>query len=173
MSFGYEYAAVKAIIEVESNQTGFSEKTDRIVIQFEPAWFKRFKTDWQKDTANKTWQANKVGNQTAEWNSFNSAFASDPNAAMKSTSIGMMQIMGFHYSEIGFKTVGSMWDFAKKSEYNQVILVLKWIKTVPELSNALKVKDWQKVAYYYNGSAYKIFSYDTKLAAAYQAAKKH
>ncbi|RFZ90471.1 DUF3380 domain-containing protein [Mucilaginibacter conchicola] len=172
MSFGYEYASVKAIVEVESNQRGFSEKTGRIIIQFEPTWFKRFKTDWQKDTVNKTWQANKVGDQTAEWAAFNSAFASSPNAAMKSTSIGMMQIMGFHYAEIGFKTVGAMWDFAKLSEYNQVILALCWIKTMPQLSKALKAKDWPKVAYYYNGSGYKTFSYDTRLARAYQLAKK-
>jgi hypothetical protein len=173
MDFGYEYATLKAIIEVESNGTGFSEKTGRIIIQFEPAWFKRFKTDWRKDTANKTWQANKVGDQTAEWIAFNSAFASSPNAAMKSTSIGMMQIMGFHYAEVGFKTVGAMWDFAKLSEYNQVILALRWIKTMPELSKALKANDWQKVAYYYNGAAYKTYSYDTKLAKAYQLATKN
>lgn len=173
MSFGYEYAALKALIDVESNQTGFSERTGRIIIQFEPAWFKRFKADWQNDTINKTWQANKVADQTAEWNAFNSAFAADPNAAMKSTSIGMMQIMGFHYKEIGFKTVGAMWDFAKLSEYNQVILALRWIKIVPNLSKALIVKDWQKVAYYYNGSAFKSFNYDTKLAKAYQVAKNN
>lgn len=171
VAYGYEYAALRAIIEVESNQTGFSEKTGRLIIQFEPSWFKKFKIDWKKDTINQTWQANKVGDQTSEWLAFNSAFASNPNAAMMSTSIGMMQIMGFHYAEIGFKTVGAMWDFAKLSEYNQIVLALKWIKTVPKLNEALKAKDWPKVAYYYNGAGYRTYSYDFKLAKAYQAAK--
>jgi len=47
---------------------------------------------------------------------------------MKSTSIGLMQIMGFHFSELGFKTVGEMWDYAKISEKNQIELALKFIK---------------------------------------------
>lgn len=39
---------------------------------------------------------------------------------MKSTSIGLGQIMGFHYALLGYKTVGEMWDDAKKGLVNQV-----------------------------------------------------
>ncbi|MFD0792756.1 N-acetylmuramidase domain-containing protein [Mucilaginibacter litoreus] len=173
MAYGYDYRALKAIIQVESGQTGFSKETGRLIIQFEPAWFKRFKTDWQKDTSHKTWQANKVGNQTSEWIAFNDAFALDADAAMKSTSVGMMQIMGFHYAELGFQTVGEMWDFAKVSEYNQVELALKWIKTIPALDRALQSKNWQKVAYYYNGAGYKRFNYDKRLADAHSKASAY
>ena len=168
-SYGYTYRALKAIIQVESDQQGFSPVTGKLVIQFEPAWFKRHKKDWQKDTTHTLWQSNQVGNQTIEWKAFNDAFASDPNAAMKSTSIGMMQLMGFHYAELGFKTVGAMWDFAKLSEYNQLLLAIKWIKTVPALDKALKNNDWPNVAYYYNGQNYKQYHYDTRLQMAYQA----
>ncbi|QXV65247.1 N-acetylmuramidase family protein [Mucilaginibacter sp. 21P] len=168
LAFGYDYSVLKALIIVESNQKGFSDTTGRIIIQFEPSWFKRLRSNRKTNNGNSIWQANSVGDQTAEWIAFNNAFALDPEAAMKSTSIGMMQIMGFHYSEIGFDSVGKMWDFAKVSEYNQVIITLKWINTVPQLKAALKTKNWQKVAYYYNGSAYKKFGYDTKLANAYK-----
>jgi hypothetical protein len=165
---GYEFRALKAIIQVESGQHGFSEVTGRIIIQFEPAWFKKLKKYWANDTAHVTWQSNKVGGQAAEWKAFNDAFANDADAAMKSTSIGMMQLMGFHYAELGFKTVGEMWDFARVSEYNQVLLAIRWIKTVPVLDRALKAKNWPIVAYYYNGTRYKDYHYDTRLASAYR-----
>lgn len=164
-SSGYTYNNFNAVVEVESNGNGFN--TDgKIIIQFEPSWFKRNKADWLKDTKNITWQSNKVENQTREWIAFNSAFASDPIAAMKSTSIGMPQIMGFHYRLLGFKTVGDMWDFAKVSEYNQLVLMVRFIKANPKLDRALKTGDAATFAYYYNGEQYKKYKYDTRLIAA-------
>lgn len=165
---GYEYKSLKSIIQVESGQHGFSEKTGKIIIQFEPTWFKREYSRWQQDTTHTTWQSNWVGDQTQEWNAFNNAFAENADAAMKSTSIGMMQVMGFHYAEIGYKTVGAMWDDAKISEANQVTQAVKWIKTVPALDKALKDKNWPMVAYYYNGEDYKKFHYDDRIIAAYR-----
>jgi len=164
----YEYKVLKSIIQVESGQHGFDPVTGKIIIQFEPSWFKREYKDWTQDTIHKTWQTNGVGNQDAEWFAFNSAFAENAGAAMKSTSIGMMQVMGFHYAETGYKTVGDMWDFAKESEHNQVLLAINWIKSVPYLDLAIKNKDWTKIAYYYNGSSYRAFHYDERLLSAYR-----
>jgi hypothetical protein len=164
---GYDYRVLKSIIEVESGQRGFAPDTGKIIIQFEPAWFMREYKDWVKETTHTTWKNNKIGNQYAEWKAFNSAFALNADAAMKSTSIGMMQLMGFHYAETGFKKVGDMWDFAKESEHNQVLLAIKWIKTVRPLDLAIKNKEWQKIAYYYNGENYRAYHYDTKLLTAY------
>jgi hypothetical protein len=164
---GYEYRVLKSIIQVESGQHGFHPVTGKIIIQFEPAWFMREYKDWAAETRHTTWHSNKVGNQDAEWKAFNSAFAVNADAAMKSTSVGMMQLMGFHYAETGFKKVGHMWDFAKESEHNQVLLAIKWIKTVPPLDLAIKKKDWHKIAYYYNGENYSAFCYDTRLLSAY------
>lgn len=48
---------------------------------------------------------------------------------MESTSIGRMQVMGLHWKRLGFKSVGDMWNFAKKSEANQLWLGLKFIQT--------------------------------------------
>lgn len=163
---GYTFARLNAVVKVESGGIGFDPKTGKIIIQFEPHWFKRKNTDWIKDTKNTTWQVNKVDGQAKEWSAFNSAFASDPNAAMESTSIGLMQVMGFHYKTLGFKTVGAMWDFAKISEANQLELAIRFIKSIPKLDKALKSGDAATFAYYYNGSGYKQFNYDTRLKAA-------
>lgn len=164
---GYEYASLKAIIEVESGGQGFASDTGKILIQFEPSWFKR-KSPY---TPSGLWSVNGVERQSKEWEAFNDAFSKNANAAMESTSIGMMQVMGFHYKTLGFNTVGEMWDFAKISESNQVELAIKFIKSIPKLDKALKDKDWQMVAYYYNGSAYKKFNYDNRLKAAYDKNK--
>lgn len=145
-----EYAALKAFIEVESGGKGFDEKTGKIIIQFEPHWFKR-KAPY---ALTGKWSLNKVEAQAAEWIAFNDAFSKDPNAAMESTSIGLMQVMGFHYKTLGFSSVGEMWDYAKESERNQLDLGIRFIKSNPKLYKALKEKNWHLVAYYYNGSAY-------------------
>jgi len=166
-SYGIEYASLMAVITVESSGVGFNPPTGKIIIRFEPSWFKRLKTDWQKDTKHLTWQNTGSGNQAAQWLAFNDAFAESPNCAMKSTSIGMMQVMGFHFAELGFATVGAMWDYAKVSEANQVELGLRFIKSIPALYKALKAKDWQTFAYYYNGENYRVNNYDKRLLTAY------
>jgi hypothetical protein len=120
------------------------------------------------NTTHTTWQKNEVGDQATEWRAFNSAFEVNEEAAMKSTSIGIMQIMGFHHAETGFRTVGEMWDYAKESEYNQVLLAINWIKTVRPLDLAIKNKDWQQIAYYYNGRNYRAFHYNNRLLSAYR-----
>ena len=159
----YAYAMLKAIIAVESGGVGFSRITGKIIIQFEPSWFKRKYEDWKKFSEGYTWLNNGVGNQDIEWKAFNSAFAIDADAAMQATSIGMMQVMGFHYQLLGFKTVGEMWDYAKESEANQVELAIRFIKANPKLDKAVKNKDCLTIAFYYNGSGYKKYNYDARL----------
>lgn len=163
----YEYAALRAVIHVESNGNGFASP-GRITIQFEPSWFKRTAKDWRNHEKKITWVNNGVENQTKEYYAFNCAFQYSPAAAMKSTSIGLMQVMGFHYSLLGFRTVGEMWDYAKVSESNQVDLGIRFIQSNKKLDAALRNKDWATFAYFYNGQGYRTYKYDTKLAAAYK-----
>lgn len=164
--YGISYASLKAVIEVESGGIGFASD-GKIIIQFEPSWFKR-KSPY---TPSGKWSQNGVERQSKEWIAFNDAFSKNPNAAMESTSIGLMQVMGFHYSLLGFKTVGAMWDFAKVSEANQLELGLKFIKSNTKMYNALKKNDFNIFAYYYNGSAYKKFNYHTRMQTAYNKYK--
>jgi hypothetical protein len=171
ISAGYKPENLRAILDVESSGHGFSTITGRLIIRFEQSWFKREKKDWQNDTAHLAWLNPGSGNQTDQYLAFNNAFAEDPKAAMLSTSIGLPQIMGFHFDELGFKSVGEMWDFAKVSEANQVQLMIRFIKNNPKLDHAVKNGDWPTVAYYYNGAAYKELAaktnsvpYDLRLA---------
>ena len=164
-SFGLPISSIKAIDEVESSGKGFDSKTGKIIIQFEPHYFKRI-----SKLISGLWASNKVDTQVKEWEAFNDAFKRNPTAAMESCSIGRMQVMGEHWKRLGFKTVGEMWDFAKKSEKNQLWLGLKFIQTDTALFLALLRKDWKTVAYRYNGKNYWILGYDIKLS---NAEKKH
>lgn len=159
--FGISKSKVKAIDFVESNGEGFDPKTGKIKIQFEPHYFKRISR-----LISGLWASNKVDVQSKEWEAFNDAYKKNPTAAMESTSIGRMQVMGFYWKRLGFKSVGDMWDFAKDSEINQLWLGLKFIETDKRLWKA--VKDWNTklVAYYYNGKNYWIKGYDKKLTTA-------
>lgn len=159
---GYTYKRLNAVVKVESGGIGFASDTGKIIIQFEPSWFRR-KTGYYPSGL---WSQNKVDRQSKEWLAFNDAFKLNPNAAMESTSIGLMQVMGFHYKLLGFKTVGDMWNFAKQSEANQLEIAIRFIKSNPKLDKALKTGDAETFAYYYNGSEYRKFNYNTRLKAA-------
>jgi hypothetical protein len=157
LDFGLPISSIKAIDEVESSGEGFDPSTGKIKIQFEPSWFNKLA---------KILIPNGVENQAKEWLAFNKAYAKNPQKAMESTSIGRMQVMGMHWKRLGFKSVDAMWDFAKKSEANQLWLGLKFIQTDKRIFKAVLAKDWKTVAYLYNGSLYWQKKYDVKLANA-------
>jgi hypothetical protein len=183
-SIGLEYAVLRAFIEVESGGSAFIN--GKIVIQFEPAQFRIYapkqyqqyllllkKEEHTTDelTLLGNWHVvlnNKVQSQIPEYAAFNAAFRINQQAAMLSTSLGLMQIMGFNYTACGYKSVGEMWDDFRKGELNQVKAGAMFIKSNKPLYAALREKLWNKAAYYYNGANYAVNQYDKKLEAAYE-----
>lgn len=143
-------AMLEAFVEVESNGHGFHPQTGKIIIQFEPNWFRKYKG---------VWVPNGVEAQAREWLAFNKAFRISPEAAMLSTSIGLMQVMGFNYRLCGFLTIHQMWDTCKVNEAEQLRAGLNFIKSKKPLyallqkSNPSK-EDFHKMAFFYNGSKY-------------------
>lgn len=148
--FGFEKAVMLAFVEVETGGRGFDPVTGKIIIQFEPSWFKK-KAPYAPSGI---WSVNTVDVQSKEWPAFNNAFVLNPDAAMQSTSIGLGQIMGFHFKRLGFETVGDMWDNAKESLENQIRQIAKFIDTDQHLKQAIKAKDWFTIAKIYNGSGF-------------------
>ena len=166
----FDAASLLAFIEVETGGSGFDEKTHKLLIQFEPAWFRK-KAPYAPSGK---WSVNKVDVQFVEWKAFSDAFAKDANAAMESTSIGLAQIMGFHYKRLGYKTVGDMWDDAKTGIGAQIQQLVRFIDTDQKLKVALLNQDWHTVATIYNGSGYEQLAkkyhrvpYDIAMRAAY------
>ncbi len=145
-----EPAMLRAFIATESGGKGFDAKTGKILIQFEPVWFKR-KEPYAPSGA---WSINKVEVQSKEWKAFNDAFKIDKESAMESTSIGLPQIMSFHWKRLGFDSVGAMWDYFKQGELAQIKALIKFIETDKRLLKAMIEKDWHMIAYIYNGAGY-------------------
>lgn len=163
-AFKIPLSRLLAFLQVESGGHGFDPKTGKIIIQFEPNWFRKY---------SKVWVPNGVEKQEKEWLAFNKAFYINKEAALLSTSIGLMQVMGFNYKRCGFKSVGAFWDACKVSEREQVKAGLNFIKSDPALYNAVIQGDWHTVASKYNGSGYKalakrlgIVPYNEQLAVA-------
>lgn len=165
---GVEEEALLAFIKVESGGKGFNN--GKIIIQFEPSYF----YDRTKVRIN-----NKVDIQSKEWEAFDEAFAINPDAAMESASIGLGQVMGANWRRLGYKSVSDMWEDAEKGEDRQIYQMAQFINTDSRLLEALKNKDWHRVATYYNGAGYKKLAqrlgrtpYDESMKQAYEKYKK-
>lgn len=189
-SINTDYASLMAFISVESGGSGFDPKTGKIIIQFEPTWFRRLTAlemrEYQRlktrmDTSLPLdmkeyhlyclWNivlTNKVEGQAAEWKAFNAAFTISKKAALLSTSIGIMQIMGFNCDSCGYNNVDEMWNDFKTGEEAQIRAGAKFIKSKPLLHKALLNQDWANVAYFYNGADYARNNYHIKLSEAHQ-----
>lgn len=168
---GYDKAVLLSFIDVETGGRGFDQNTGKILIQFEPHWFRK-KVPYAPSGK---WSVNKVDIQSKEWEAFNNAFTINPAGAMESTSIGLGQIMGFHFKRLGFPSVGAMWDDAKKGLKNQILQIVKFLETDQRLRTAIRMKDWHTIATIYNGAGYKELArkynrepYDVSLKKAYQ-----
>lgn len=172
--YGIEEAMIKSLISVESTGVGFSSKTGKMVIQFEPKYFLKF----QPKAPKTAWYSNKIDVQSKEWVAFEDAAKISRSHAIKSTSLGLMQVMGSHYKTLGFNTPEEMFDYANESEKNQIDIALRFIKTNKPLYKAVKELNFDKIAYYYNGSGYKALArrlkikpYDEKLEYYYKKYK--
>jgi hypothetical protein len=150
-SFKIESAAVMAFIDVETGGRGFASDTGKIMIQFEPAWFRKV----TKYAPSGLWSVNKVDVQHNEWLAFNDAFYKNKEAALECTSIGLGQIMGFHWKRLGYNCVHDLWNDAKKGLDRQIWQICKFISTDAKLLVAIKSHDWDTVATLYNGAGYK------------------
>ena len=88
-------------------------------------------------------------------------------AALKSCSWGMFQIMGFNAVPIGYTTTEEFVGYMFESEMRHLESVGLFIRNDRRLVTALRALDWRTVASIYNGPAFEKFQYDKKMAAAY------
>lgn len=161
-----DFNLVKALIMVESSNTGFDPKTKLIKIQFEPAYFKKF-------TGKKI--LNGVEGQAKEWEAFNAASAMDDEKAKLSTSWGLGQIMGDSHKLAGYDSVDKMIAEFKLNEFYQIKGMLNFMKNKSDLLPALKAKRWKRVALLFNGPAYDKADppYDERIEKSYNKLPKY
>lgn len=164
-----EPAVVLAVAEVESG--GRHDLPDgRPQILFEAHWFSKLtghKFDaTHPNISSPEWNRSLYKGGTAEWGRLNAAIQLDAEAALKSASWGLFQIMGFNHKACGFDTVAEFVSFIKGPDDNDMEAFVNFVKANPKILAAMQTKDWKAFALHYNGPG-AVASYSAKMADAY------
>lgn len=165
-----EVAIIKAVAEVESSGKGFFDD-DRPKILFEAHIFSKetkhiFDVEYPEISSRKWNKSLYIGGE-AEYDRLNKAKALDEIAALRSSSWGKFQIMGFNYSFCGYNDITAFVNAMHISESEHLMAFLGFIDSM-KLAVHLRNKRWNKFAEGYNGKNYKQNKYDTKLKKAYE-----
>ena len=179
---GCDIATVKTVNAVEARGKGFLDN-GKLKILFEPHVFWRElvragvnpnnHVKGNEDILYRKWVRGKYGTETAQWGRLERAMKIHKEAALKSTSFGAFQTMGFNFRACGFTSVEGMVAAYEKDEYEQLKGFISYVKN-SGLADELVRKDWPGFAEGYNGAEYKGSpfttndDYDLKLASTYK-----
>jgi hypothetical protein len=162
---GVEAPALWAVLTVETSGCGFLPDR-RPKILFERHWFSKL-TNGQfdaqdADVSNPT-QGGYGAGGAHQYDRLARAMALDRTAALKSTSWGLGQVMGFNATKVGFANVNALVSASQESEDKQLSAMVAFI-TQANIAAHLRSGDWAAFAYSYNGSDFQKNKYDEKLA---------
>lgn len=178
ISSGITYAALRAVIDVEvGNRSGFNaDGTPTILFEPHILWRelgnanyitkRKQLADLFPDICSQKWDKS-LYNVRPQHQKLYVASVLHWEAAHKSASFGIGQVMGFNAPSLGYKSIKEFVDAMHESEAKQLDAMIRFI-TVNNLKGALIRKDWAAFAKGYNGSGYRANKYDDKLAAAYR-----
>lgn len=152
---------LEAIIKVESGGQAYGPD-GRPLIRFEAHIFlarqghNRFRHNTDKPWTGQQvlldgWRDIHTGSQQDEYNAFEIARAANARAAYESISVGLGQIMGFNHARIGYPSAEAMYNAFARSEAAQVIGLINFFLSDPQLTQAARSKDWRTIARLYNG----------------------
>lgn len=180
--YNLELAAVKAVNEVESSGKGFLvDGRPKILFEGHVFWreLRKRNIDPQtllnqdsEDVLYEEGSKSKYLGGTREHFRLEKAANLSPSkevreAAYCSASWGAFQIMGYHYSSLGYNSIDTWLHKMDEHEREHLQAFGKFVK-VNRLMVHLKNRNWAKFAEGYNGSAYRLNNYDEKLKAAYE-----
>lgn len=167
-SLGCHIAAVKAVAEVESLDSGFLEN-DEPVILYERHIFSH-RTNHMFDKVSPSISNPRPGGYgklSEQHDRLMQAVKLNRDAALMSCSWGKFQIMGFNFSLAGYNTLQDFINAMYRSEKDHLQAFVQYIKEM-SLDDELRNQEWIAFAKRYNGPAYKRNRYDTKLKAAFK-----
>jgi hypothetical protein len=168
-SLGVDAATAWSILNVESGKAGFLADR-RPQILFESHQF-HGQTGGAYDASHPeisqpTWVRDYAGG-AGEYPRLAKAFALDSEAALKSASWGLGQIMGFNYQVAGYSSIALFVQDACASEAKQLLQFQNFLISKGILA-ALQAHDWNTVALHYNGSG-QVDAYGSRLSQSYTA----
>jgi hypothetical protein len=167
---GVEEDVLRAVLEVESRGSGF-DRSGRPAVLFEPHVF------WRELSGARRTQAERQGLAYRSWGMkpyprdsyprLERAIEIDREAALRSASWGLPQLMGFNHLAAGYPSAAAMVAAFCEDEERHLAAMIQFIKS-RGLDRALQDKDWAAFARAYNGASYAKNAYDKRLAAAYR-----
>jgi len=158
-----------AFLDVETRGSGF-DSAGRPKMLFEPHIFYRYvkhsllNKAMKEGLAYRHWKPGAYPKDS--YPRLEAAMKLDSEAALKSASWGLGQIMGFNYKLAGYSSVFDMVESMVDDEEDQLRASVEFIVSAG-LDDELRAHDWAGFAKGYNGSAYKKNQYDRKLSNAY------
>lgn len=173
---GVELAAIKAVNTVESRGHGFADNGYPAILYERHVAYRLLKESGYPDTdrAAKRYpnlinpQRGGYAGGSAEWYRLTLARQiMEDSVAAGACSWGQFQIMGYHWSRLGYASIQQFIAEMSASEAAQLEAFCRFIETDPALHKALKARKWAAFASLYNGPAYKANLYDIKLARAF------
>ena len=175
-ALGIGIAALKAVMEVECEGSGFNADGTPVILFERHVMRQRLianKRDIdlslisaeRPDLCNKS--SGGYGLLSAQHGRLNAAAQYHRDSALESASWGLGQVMGYHWKALGYASLQTFINAMYKDEASQLDAMCRYIK-VNNLVNALKNKDRKSFARGYNGAAYAKNSYDVKLGNAYK-----
>lgn len=167
---GCDLATIKAVCAVESNGGGF-DKNGLPIILFEGHVFSRLTEGvYDKDypTISYPKWTKQFYTKNAEHKRLDQAKELNEEAALKSASWGLFQIMGMNYERCGFDSVFDYVDAVSESEAEQLLAFINFVINDPKgkMQDDLVNKDWSSFARSYNGSG-QVAYYAGELTKAY------
>jgi N-acetylmuramidase/Putative peptidoglycan binding domain len=160
---------VHAILDVESAGSGFDSQ-GRPKMLFEPHIFWReLKAGPKRDKAAAQGLAYPQWKRNYPKDSYPrllKAITIDEDAALRSASWGLGQIMGFNCVSAGYATAKSMVLAFMDDEEHHLRAMINFIRA-NGLDDELRRHDWKGFARGYNGAGFAKNGYDKKLAAAF------
>lgn len=164
-----EDAALWSILSVETSGCGYLPDR-RPKILFERHYFSRL-TKGRYDASHPDISAPSYGGYgeggAHQYARLEAAIKLDKEAALKSASWGLGQIMGENYQAAGFISVDTMVEAMVDAEDAQLKCIVKFIEA-KGMAPFLRKRDWTEFAKRYNGPKYAENHYDTKLQQFYE-----
>jgi hypothetical protein len=160
---------IHAVLDVESAGSGFDSQ-GRPKMLFEPHVFYRNLSGAKREKAVRLGLAYPKWKRNYPADSYprlTAAMTIDEEAALRSASWGLGQILGENFRAAGYPSAKAMVQDFIVDEDNHLEAMIRFIKA-KGLDDELRRHDWRGFARGYNGAGFEKNAYDKKLAAAYR-----
>lgn len=171
-----EVAAIRAFATVEAGGEGAFFDSGEPVILFERHHFYKFAPrykgalvpgvtgDWKRICEP---TPGGYGPSSKQHLRLQAAAALDREAALKSASWGLFQIMGSNHAACGYPNLQRFITAMYREVDDHLRAFVMFIRHNETLTDALRAKDWATAARLYNGPMFARNKYDQKMATAY------